>query len=171
MSAMLIDTPAEAAPVPVDADLRGRVRDLYDAYYETLDDVRLEDWPDFFTADCLYRVIPRENVERGYTLCTMQAESRGMLQDRVTGLLKTQMYAPRYYRRFPGPLRVAQDAQGIRTRHNLLMVQTLIDQQPNIVLCGVCHDRIVVEDGRLRFKERVVVFDSEMIANSLVYPA
>ena len=109
-------------------------------------------------------------------LCTMQAESRGMLQDRVTGLLKTQMYAPRYYRRFPGPLRVTAGADGIRTRHNLLMVQTLIDQQPTVVLCGVCHDRLVEEDGRLclaglRLAERVVVFDSEMIANSLIYPA
>ncbi|BAI74451.1 aromatic-ring-hydroxylating dioxygenase, beta subunit (plasmid) [Azospirillum sp. B510] len=160
----------------VDAALRARVRDFYDAYYEALDDVRLEEWPDFFTEECLYRVIPRENHERGYMLCTMQAESRGMLRDRVTGLLKTQMYAPRYYRRFPGPLRVTQGADGIRARHNLLMVQTLIDQQPNIVLCGVCHDRLVEADGPpplagLRLVERVVVFDSEMIANSLIYPA
>ncbi|CAO3435349.1 aromatic-ring-hydroxylating dioxygenase subunit beta [Azospirillum endophyticum] len=153
------------------AGLRARVRDFYDAYYDALDDVRLEDWPDFFTEECLYRVIPRENHERGYTLCTMQAESRGMLQDRVTGLLKTQMYAPRYYRRFPGPLRVTAAADGIRTRHNLLMVQTLIDQQPAVVLCGVCHDRLVESDGGLRLAERVVVFDSEMIANSLIYPA
>ncbi len=151
--------------------LRARVRDFYDDYYAALDDVRLADWPDFFTGDCLYRVIPRENFERGYPLCTIQAESRGMLQDRVTGLLRTQMYAPRYYRRFPGPLRVTAAADGVGTRHNLLMVQTLIDQQPNIVLCGVCHDRLVEEDGRLRLKERTVVFDSEMIANSLIYPA
>lgn len=159
------------AAMAADAALRARVRDFYDAYYDALDDVRLEDWPDFFTEECLYRVIPRENHERGFMLCTMQAESRGMLQDRVTGLLKTQMYAPRYYRRFPGPLRVTVGADGIRTRHNLLMVQTLIDRQPSIVLCGVCHDRLVEDEGRLRLAERVVVFDSEMIANSLIYPA
>lgn len=164
MSAILADGPTLG-------DARARARDLYDDYYATLDDVRLEEWPDFFTADCLYRVIPRENFERGFALCTMQAESRGMLRDRVTGLLKTQMYAPRYYRRFPGPLRVNETERGLRTRHNLLMVQTLIDQQPNVVLCGVCHDLIVEEEGRLRFRERVVVFDSEMIANSLIYPA
>ncbi|GGE98940.1 ring-hydroxylating dioxygenase subunit beta [Aliidongia dinghuensis] len=162
-------TASEASAV--DTILRARVRDLYDAYYDALDDVRLAEWPDFFTAECLYRVIPRENFERGYTLSTMQAESRGMLQDRVTGLLKTQMYAPRYYRRFPGPLRMTRTAEGIGTRHNLLMVQTLIDQQPSIVLCGTCHDVIVEDEDRLRFKARVVVFDSEMIANSLVYPA
>ncbi|MGQ9370357.1 aromatic-ring-hydroxylating dioxygenase subunit beta [Azospirillum sp. ST 5-10] len=164
-------TAATAAMAAPGDDLRARVRDLYDAYYAALDDVRLEDWPDFFTQDCLYRVVPRENAERGYALATMQAESRGMLQDRVTGLLRTQMYAPRYYRRFPGPLRVAETAGGVRTRHNLLMVQTLIDKQSDIVLCGVCHDLVVADGGRLRFKERVVVFDSEMIPNSLIYPA
>ena len=148
------------------------VQALYDAYYGTLDDVELAAWPDFFTEDCLYRVIPRENFERGYTLSTMQAESRGMLQDRVTGLTRTQMYAPRYYRRFSGPLRiVSSDATGIRTRHNLLLVQTLIDRPTEIVLSAVCHDLIVEDAGRLRFRERIVVFDSEMIPNSLVYPA
>ena len=36
----------------------------------------------------------------------MQAESRGMLMDRVAGLSGTQVYAPRYDRRFPGPQRL-----------------------------------------------------------------
>ena len=45
-----------------------------------------------------------------------------MLIDRVMGMTRTQMYAPRYYRRFPGPLRiVSRDGDGVRTRHNLLV--------------------------------------------------
>lgn len=151
---------------------RDAIRDLYDDYYAVLDDVRLHDWPDFFTEDCLYRVIPRENYEAGYTLCTMQAESRGMLKDRVTGLTRTQMYAPRYYRRFPTAPRILGEADGgVQVRHNLLLVQTLIDKTSDIVLSAVCHDRVVEDGGRLRFAERIVVFDSEMIPNSLVYPA
>jgi 3-phenylpropionate/cinnamic acid dioxygenase small subunit len=151
---------------------RDEIRDLYDDYYAALDDVRLHDWPEFFTEECLYRVIPRENYEAGYTLCTMQAESRGMLKDRVTGLTRTQMYAPRYYRRFPtAPRIVGQDATGVQVRSNLLLVQTLIDKTSEIVLAAVCHDRVVRDGDRLRFVERIVVFDSEMIPNSLVYPA
>jgi 3-phenylpropionate/cinnamic acid dioxygenase small subunit len=143
---------------------REALRDFFDEYYIALDDVQLDAWPDFFTEDCLYRVIPRENYEAGYTLCTMQAESRGMLKDRVMGVTRTQMFAPRYYRRFPGPMRiVSQDADGARTRHNLLVVQTLIDKQTD--------DRIVPDGDRLRLRERIVVFDSEMIPNSLIYPA
>ena len=106
--------------------------------------MRLDEWPALFTEDCVYRVIPRENYEAGYTLSTIYAESRGMLVDRVMGMTRTQMYAPRYYRRFPGPLRiVSRDGDGVRTRHNLLVVQTLIDKKSEIVLSAVCHDVLV----------------------------
>ena len=151
---------------------RDALLDFFDDYYSGLDAVKLQEWPEFFTGDCLYRVIPRENHEAGYTLCTMQAESRGMLVDRVMGLVKTQMYAPRYYRRFASPARVvSREGAGVRTRHNLLMVQTLIDKQTDIVMSAVCHDLVVRDEGRLRFQERIVVFDSEMVPNSLIYPA
>ena len=151
---------------------RDALRDFYDDYYNALDDVRLDEWPGFFTQACTYRVIPRENFEAGYTLSTIYAETRGMLIDRVMGLTRTQMYAPRSYRRFPGPLRiVSRDENSVRTRHNLLVVQTLIDKQTEIVLSAVCHDVLVLDDQRLRLRERIVVFDSEMIPNSLIYPA
>jgi salicylate 5-hydroxylase small subunit len=151
---------------------RGALRDFYDEYYNVLDDVRLDEWPALFTEDCIYRVIPRENFEAGYTLSTIYAESRGMLIDRVMGVTRTQMYAPRYYRRFPGPLRiVSRDGDSVRMRHNLLVVQTLIDKKTEIVLSAVCHDVVVPGDKHLLLRERVVVFDSEMIPNSLIYPA
>jgi salicylate 5-hydroxylase small subunit len=151
---------------------REALRDFYDEYYTVLDDVRLDDWPALFTEDCVYRVIPRENFEAGYTLSTIYAESRGMLIDRVMGVMRTQMYAPRYYRRFPGPLRiVSRDGDAVRARHNLLVVQTLIDKQTEIVLSAACHDVAVPDGGQVRLRERIVVFDSEMIPNSLIYPA
>jgi 3-phenylpropionate/cinnamic acid dioxygenase small subunit len=151
---------------------RDTIRDFYDDYYNALDDVRLDDWPAFFTEDCTYRVIPRENYEAGLTLCTIYAESRGMLTDRVMGITRTQMYAPRYYRRFPGPIRIVSQApDGTRTRHNLLVVQTRVDKQSEIVLSAVCHDVLVIDRDRPRLRERVVAFDSEMIPNSLIYPA
>jgi salicylate 5-hydroxylase small subunit len=63
-----------------------------------------------------------------------------------------------------------QGPEGIRVRHNLLMVQTLIDKPSDIVLAGACHDLVVEDQGRLRFRERIVAFDSEMVPNSLIYP-
>jgi 3-phenylpropionate/cinnamic acid dioxygenase small subunit len=37
-------------------------------------------------------------------------------------------------------------------------------------LVGRCHDKLVDVGGSLKFKERLVVFDSELIPASLVYP-
>jgi salicylate 5-hydroxylase small subunit len=151
---------------------RSDVEELYGSYYDSLDEMRLSDWPLHFAEECLYRLVSRENFERGLRLSTMVAESRGMLIDRVTGLTKTQVYAPRYYRRFPGPLRLGQPAAGrLGVHHNLLMVQTLIDKQSEIVLSARCQDQLVVEGGKLLIRERIVVFDSEMIPNSIIYPA
>jgi 3-phenylpropionate/cinnamic acid dioxygenase small subunit len=95
-----------------------------------------------------------------------------MLQDRVVGLVRTQVYAPRYYRRFLSNIRIiGHEAGGTRVRQNVLVVQTLIDKQSDIVLCGGAYDLVTRDEGRLRFRERVIAFDSEMIPNSLVYPA
>ncbi|MCZ8173148.1 MAG: hypothetical protein O9272_15545 [Brevundimonas sp.] len=147
------------------------VESFYETYYDSLDENRLSDWPPHFSEECIYRVVSRENFERGLPLSTIVAESRNMLIDRVTGLTKTQVYAPRYYRRFPGPLRVQAESNAlVSVQHNLLIVQTLIDKQSEIVMSGRCHDKITVEKGRLQFKERIFVFDSEMIPNSLIYP-
>lgn len=148
------------------------IRRFYDRYYATLDALRLDEWPEFFTEHCLYRIISRENYERGHRLATMSAESRGMLRDRVTGLTRTQVYAPRYYRRFPGPLLIEPTGDATwQVGHNLLVVQTLIDKQSEILLVGRCHDVLVIDEEILRLKRRDVVFDSEMIPNSLIYPA
>ena len=82
------------------------------------------------------------------------------------------MYVPRYYRRIPGPMRiVSRDGDSVRTRHNLPVVQTLIDKQTEIVLSAVCHDVLVPDGGAPRPRERIVVFDSGMIPNSPIYPA
>ena len=151
---------------------RDTVEDLYGAYYDCLDAVRLDDWPTFFAETCLYRIVSRENYEQGLRLSTLLAESRGMLFDRVMGLLKTQVYAPRYYRRFPSPLRIrAIEGDRLPVEHNLMVVQTLIDKQSEIMLSARCYDALVIEEGRLLIKERVVVLDTEMIPNSLIYPA
>ena len=80
---------------------RDALRDFYDDYYTILDDCGWTNGRPFFTEDCIYRIIPRENYEAGYTLSTIYAESRGMLVDRVMGVTRTQCTAPRYYRRFP----------------------------------------------------------------------
>lgn len=144
---------------------------FYAIYAETLDEARLQEWSDFFAPDCLYQIIARENYESGYGLCTMQADSKGMILDRVQGILRTQRFGPRYCRRFYSGTRVCSvAAEVITVRQNVLLIQTLIDQPSQILLCGVAHDQLIRRDGRLLLQQRIVVADSELIENSLIYP-
>ena len=132
-----------------------------------------EAWIDFFVEDCLYRIMPRENYEAGMGLCIMQGDSKGMLADRVRAILKTQVYAPRYYRRFYSGLRVVKSSgKEWEVRQNVLIVQTPINKPSEILGCGVGHDRLVAnESGELKFLDRTLILDTEMIRNSVIYPA
>jgi 3-phenylpropionate/cinnamic acid dioxygenase small subunit len=152
---------------------RDEVHDFYDDYFEALDDGRFEAWIDFFVEDCLYRIMPRENYEAGMGLCIMQGDSKAMLQDRVHVLTKTLVFSPRYCRRFYSGLRVVGEKDGaFLVRQNVQVIQTMINKPSHILACGVGHDRLVRDrSGALKFAERTLVVDTEMVANSFVYPA
>jgi 3-phenylpropionate/cinnamic acid dioxygenase small subunit len=152
-------------------DLRLELEEIYADYVACLDEERLEEWPEFFTDDALYRIIPRENFERGLPIATLHCESKGYLKDRVVAIRRTMVYAPRYIRRMVSNVRVLgwQEGQlGVRT--NYAAFETLRDELTRVFSVGRCHDKLVVANGRLKFKERLVVFDSELIPNSLIYP-
>jgi 3-phenylpropionate/cinnamic acid dioxygenase small subunit len=158
---------------PTTALQREAIRAFYDAYFDTLDEGRLEEWPEFFVEQCVYRIIPRENYAAGQGLCIMQADSKGMLTDRVRAILRTQVYAPRYYRRFYSGLRVVKaSGKEWEVRQNVLIIQTLLNKPSEILGCGVGHDRLAAnESGELKFLDRTLILDTEMIRNSVIYPA
>ena len=152
-------------------DLRLELEELYAEYVACLDEERLEEWPEFFTDDAVYRIVPRENFERDLPIATLHCESKGYLRDRVVAIRRTAVYAPRYIRRLVSNIRVLgwQDAH-LEVRDNYAAFETLRDELTRIFSVGRYHDTLVVADGRLKFKEKLVIFDSELIPNSLIYP-
>jgi salicylate 5-hydroxylase small subunit len=50
----------------MDAQVYAEICQLHAGYAAALSGGDWEAWPDFFTEDCLYRLIPRENHERGF---------------------------------------------------------------------------------------------------------
>lgn len=69
---------------------------LFADYTGAVDNGDWDRWPEFFTEDCLYRVQPRENHERGLPLATLSLESKGMLKDRIYGIRETLFHDPYY---------------------------------------------------------------------------
>ncbi len=144
---------------------------LYADYASAVDQGEWDRWPDFFTDDCLYRIQPRENFERGLPLATMSLESKGMLRDRVFGIRETLFHDPYYQRHITGAplIRESTDAH-IVAEANYVVLRTKPDQMSDVFNTGRYLDRIVRTPQGLRFASRQCIFDSEMIPNSLIYP-
>ena len=72
----------------IDFDTHLALTRLYADYALAVDSGQWELWPDFFADDCSYRLQPRENYDRGFPLCTLAFSSKGMLRDRVYGIIR-----------------------------------------------------------------------------------
>lgn len=144
---------------------------LYADYCACLDERRYSEWPQFFTENGAYKVIPRENYDRGLPLATLAFESRAMLEDRVVAITQTLFHAPYYQRHIVGVLRVTgQDGGQVKAEANYLVVRTKQNEPSEVFNTGRYIDVLVREAGGWRFRERCCVFDSELIPNSLIYP-
>ena len=156
----------------VNLTLYRELEDLNARYAEMLDDGPLEDWPECFTENCLYLIIPRENYERDLPLAIMRCESRDMLKDRVTAIGETMMYEPRYLRHHITNLRVLSEAtDAVEAVANFSVIEVLPEELPRILITGRYRDRVRREaDGQWRFSERLCIFDSTLVPNSIIYP-
>ena len=153
------------------SELRLALEEFYAEYIGCLDEERFEAWPEFFTDPCLYKIVPRENFERGLPLATWLCESRGMLRDRVAAIRKTAMYAPRTLRRMVSAIRVlGWRGETLEVRANYLALETMQDELTRVFNTGQYRDMLAVDDGRLRFREKVCVFDSALVPTSMIYP-
>jgi salicylate 5-hydroxylase small subunit len=132
---------------------------------------RWNEWADLFTDDCLYLLQPRENFERGFPLATMRFESRGMLLDRAYAVTETIFHDPYYQRHVVGvPLVLKVEGGRIHCESNYAVFRTKLSQETTVFNVGRYLDEVVSTPQGLKFAVRRVVYDSEMIPNSIIYP-
>jgi len=143
------------------------------AYCKALDEGRLLDWVEFFTADAFYKVTAKENEDAGLPVGLIYCEGKGMLHDRAFAIKETAMYAPRYLRHMVSNLDIesVEPDGSIKASAAYLLLQTLFDR-PEVTIhqTGVYQDRFVREDGVLKLQSRVCVYDNLLVPNALVYP-
>jgi salicylate 5-hydroxylase small subunit len=157
--------------VTIDLQLRQDIADLYAAYAVCLDDGRYDEWPDFFTQNAWYRVVPRENYERGLPLSTISLKGRAMMKDRIYGVTSTIFHAPYYQRHVIGlPLVTAISPKTFAVRTNYCVFRTKRDSFPEIFNVGIYDDIVEREMDCLKFSQKFCVFDNDIIPNSLIYP-
>lgn len=144
---------------------------LYADYASAVDSGNWDLWPEFFTDDCSYRLQPRENHERGFPLATLSFTSKGMLRDRVYGIRETLFHDPYYQRHVVGaPVVRKSEGERFECEANYAVFRTKLSELSTVFNVGRYLDTVVRTPAGLKFASRLVVYDSEMIPNSIIYP-
>ena len=74
-------------------------------------------------------------------------------------------------RRMVSGIRILGWEEGVlEVRANYLALETLQDEFTRVFNTGQYRDKLVVEEGKLKFKEKLCVFDSLLVPNSLILP-
>jgi salicylate 5-hydroxylase small subunit len=153
--------------------MRDLLDDFYADYASALDDARYDDWLALFAEDCTYHLQPRENFDRGLPLATLAFESRAMLVDRIYGVRNTLFHQPYYQRHVFGPIRIVQQdaaAQRVDVELNYAVFRTKRSAPTDVFNVGKMLDTLVQTEQGLRLLRKRIVFDSDLIANSIIYP-
>jgi 3-phenylpropionate/cinnamic acid dioxygenase small subunit len=153
-------------------ELRLEIEEFNVEYAAVLDAGRVQDWPQFFTEDAIYRITGRENADAGLPVGLVYCEGIGMMRDRALAISRTTMFAPRYLLHQVTNTRVlAIEPSGeISAEANYALFETLVDEKTVLQQVGRYHDRFLRQDGRLKLKARHCVYDSLIIDTALIYP-
>jgi len=144
---------------------------LYADYAGIVDAADWDAWCELFTDDCVYRIVPRENHERGLPLATLSFESKGMLKDRAYAIRETLFHDPYYQRHIVGLPRVLRvDGERIHSEANYAVFRTKLSALTTVFNVGRYVDEILHTPQGLKFASRQAIYDSEMIPNSIIYP-
>jgi salicylate 5-hydroxylase small subunit len=148
-----------------------RLSAFYADYAAALDEARYDDWLAMFTEDCQYKLQPRENADRNLPLATLAFESRAMLADRVYGVRNTLFHQPYYQRHVFGPLRIREEAQPrVLVEINYAVFRTKVAAPTEVFNVGKMRDEIIDTQSGFKLQSKLIIFDSELIANSIIYP-
>lgn len=153
-----------------DEKLRAEIEDLYARYVELLDEGPLDAWPALFASEASYRVVTRENLERGLPLALLSCDGRGAIEDRIYAITNTSFTVPRRTRHFVSGLRCADDVS-LRIEANFAVYESLHQDPSHLHSVGRYRDRLARDaEGRLRFCEKLCIVDGALVPNSLVIP-
>jgi anthranilate 1,2-dioxygenase small subunit len=152
-------------------ELQFHIEKLQNCYVECIDDDRLEEWPDFFIDQCLYKVISRENADRNLPVSAFLCDSKDMLIDRIVSLRHANVFAKHYYRHIISTINIKNITGGeISVQTNYAVFQTRLDGCTEIYNTGKYHDIIISTNNGLKFKEKQAIFDTYSIPSLMVTP-
>lgn len=146
------------------------VDDLLARYALCIDEDRLEEWASFFVEDCRYQITSYDNYRAGLPHCVMYADSRGMLQDRISAVRDASIFESQRYRHIVGSATVDEVDNELISTANFIVVRIMQDGVSDLFVSGQYRDRIDISGPSYLFKEKIAVIDSSRIDTLIAIP-
>ncbi|NHH83741.1 anthranilate 1,2-dioxygenase small subunit AndAd [Burkholderia gladioli] len=144
---------------------------LQNRYLGHLDNNRLESWPEMFTEECLYEIVPKENADLGLPIGIIHCSNRRMLRDRVVSLRHANIYDAHTYRHMTSGLTIlAVRGEEIDTESNYVVVQTKSYGESHVYQAGRYFDTVVRTPEGLRYRAKRVIYDTSRVQTLLATP-
>lgn len=174
MDIATLDRPA-SPPVPADMlqqiVLWYELHRVQEQYIDTIDTGRLEEWPNLFTEECVYEIVPKENEDLGLPVGVMHCFSQAMLRDRIVSMRKANIFEEHSYRHFTSSLTFkVTGPDSVEMQSNYLIVQTLTDGESHVYQTGRYHDQLVRTAAGWRYRSKRAIYDTSRVQTLLVTP-
>jgi 3-phenylpropionate/cinnamic acid dioxygenase small subunit len=153
------------------SELFYRVKQLYDAYADCIDEERYGQWPDFFEDACFYQITTREAHVKKMPVGIIQCNSKGMLIDRINSMHKANIFEPQRYRHMLGALNVELTVDGVvKARMGFSVIRIMESGDSSLFVSGVWESEIVESPDGLLFRKNIAVLDSSRVDTLIVVP-
>jgi anthranilate 1,2-dioxygenase small subunit/terephthalate 1,2-dioxygenase oxygenase component beta subunit len=141
-------------------------------YARVIDTEQFEEWPKLFHEACLYKLTTADNVAKGLEGGLIYADTRGMLEDRISSLRKVNIYERQRYRHIVGlPVVVAENGTTVDVETPFLIVRIMREGAMDLFATGFYRDKVKPDaSGALKFQERIVVCDGQRFDTLVAIP-
>ena len=110
-------------------------------------------------------------MDRKLPLATIMCDSKAMLRDRIVSLRNANVYEAHHYRHMVSSVVVTGNgSESFLVKSNYVVYRTRTNGATDVFSAGAYHDKIVSDDGRLKFAEKIVIYDTDRIDTLLVTP-
>jgi salicylate 5-hydroxylase small subunit len=93
------------------------------------------------------------------------------MRDRIVAIGQSEDYEPHTLRHFVSNFRIqAASDEELRAQANFHILRTYPERRSEYFVSGTYNDRIAISAGRLHFREKICVLDSDVPPDSLVVP-
>ena len=147
---------------------RAAVFDLLAEYGALIDTANFDEWLGLFAEECRYRIVPRENFDRGLPAALVFCDSRAMLEDRIRALREANKYNIHTDRHIVGLPRILDD--GLMVEAPFAVFQTDQEGETRLFATGLYRDVLVPVGSRLKIRDKLILLDTFAIPTLLATP-